>query len=556
MTNKRRFGNQNYAKIKRTCIKKGQLFVDTVFPPTNASLFLEQGRSSDIVWKRPAELHSDPHLFVEGASPNDVTQGILGNCWFVSACSALTHNQHLLNRVIPNADSQEWSPKNCYAGVFRFRFWRFGRWVEVVIDDLLPTRDGSLLFARSKTPNEFWSALLEKAFAKLYGCYESLVGGHLSDALQDVSGGVAETVNVAKFLKAGDADAPDCLFKNLKEAFDNEALIVAAIAANTKDEIEQTLSCGLVKGHAYAVTAVKYVELDANSNTFRALFGHHDRVRMIRLQNPWGEKEWNGPWSDDSKEWDQVTISQQISLGITKAEDGDFWMPWYSFVQYFTDISVCQLFNTRTVSTSRRYHEAIYYGEWTTNGVKRGAPDYLAGGCYNFSTFCNNPQVCPVSALNDACFHMFSPTTRPSAEWISQPRSAVTICMQTCDKRVQVQARIIYVVHCTHQDYLAKSTYPGFRNLYGNCDNLFMPKFLIFPGISAPGRFLFEMLIVYSSYGISEFLLVSVVTGKKRSIVKHFFVFFDTETILILSDHNINFKKDIAEHFLMFIPSV
>ncbi|VDK65920.1 unnamed protein product [Cylicostephanus goldi] len=112
------------------------------------------------------ELHNDPHLFVEGASPNDVTQGILGNCWFVSACSALTHNQHLLNRVIPDADSQEWSVKNSYAGVFRFRFWRFGRWVEVVIDDLLPTRDGSLLFARSKTPNEFWSALLEKAFAK------------------------------------------------------------------------------------------------------------------------------------------------------------------------------------------------------------------------------------------------------------------------------------------------------------------------------------------------------------------------------------------------------
>ncbi|KHJ94837.1 calpain family cysteine protease [Oesophagostomum dentatum] len=367
MTNKRRFGDQNYVKIKKTCIKKGQLFVDTVFPPTNASLFLEQGRSSDIVWKRPAELHDDPHLFVEGASPNDVTQGILGNCWFVSACSALTHNQHLLNRVIPDADSQEWSPKNEYVGVFRFRFWRFGRWVEVVIDDLLPTR--------------------------LYGCYESLVGGHLSDALQDVSGGVAETINVAKFLKSSGADSPDLLFNNLKEAFDNEALIVAAIAANTKEEIEQTLDCGLVKGHAYAVTAVKYVELDAKSNAISALFGHHDRVRMIRLQNPWGEKEWNGPWSDYSEEWEQVTLSQKHSLGITVEEDGDFWMPWYSFVQYFTDISVCQLFNTKIFSTSKRYHEEIFYGEWTTNGVKSGAPDDLAGGCLNFSaTFCSNPQ--------------------------------------------------------------------------------------------------------------------------------------------------------------------
>ncbi|KHJ77392.1 hypothetical protein OESDEN_22988 [Oesophagostomum dentatum] len=75
---------------------------------------------------------------------------------------------------------------------------------------------------------------------------------------------------------------------------------------------------------------------------------------MIRLQNPWGEKEWNGPWSDYSEEWEQVTLSQKHSLGITVEEDGDFWMPWYSFVQYFTDISVCQLFNTKIFSTSKR----------------------------------------------------------------------------------------------------------------------------------------------------------------------------------------------------------
>lgn len=75
--------------------------------------------------------------------------------------------------------------------------------------------------------------------------------------------------------------------------------------AKSKDEIEVTLECGLVKGHAYAVTAVRFVELNAKSRLF-SFFTTEDRQMMIRLQNPWGEKEWNGPWSDGSLEWERV----------------------------------------------------------------------------------------------------------------------------------------------------------------------------------------------------------------------------------------------------------
>ena len=79
------------------------------------------------------------------------------------------------------------------------------------MDDLIPTKDGSPVFTHSKDENEWWAALMEKAYAKykvvftkrthpvhlifrLHGSYEALDSGNLSDALVDFTGGVSELV--------------------------------------------------------------------------------------------------------------------------------------------------------------------------------------------------------------------------------------------------------------------------------------------------------------------------------------------------------------------------
>lgn len=85
------------------------------------------------------------------------------NCWFVAAVASLTDAKELFDAVCPDQSFDE----RTYCGMFRFNFWRFGEWVEVIIDDFLPTHNGKLYYARSDDPDEFWSALLEKAYAKL-----------------------------------------------------------------------------------------------------------------------------------------------------------------------------------------------------------------------------------------------------------------------------------------------------------------------------------------------------------------------------------------------------
>ncbi|KAG0718857.1 Calpain-5 [Chionoecetes opilio] len=245
----KKFRGQNYSRLKKECLNRGEKFSDPKFPPHDSTLFFSKQPPGVITWKRPHEIVDKPQLFIEGASAKDVTQGQLGNCWFVAACATLAGVKELWHKVIPDYKDQEYG--ELHPGIFCFRFWRFGEWVEVVIDDLLPTIEGKLIFTHSKERGEFWCALLEKAYAKLYGSYEALEGGNLSDALVDLTSGVSAHLDLTTGGYVDDFEKKKQLFKMMAKEMSEHSLMCCAIT------IRQRLHIAL--GHSYLLKSCQYV---------------------------------------------------------------------------------------------------------------------------------------------------------------------------------------------------------------------------------------------------------------------------------------------------------
>jgi calpain len=119
----------------------------------------------------------------------------------------------------------------------------------------------------SKQPNEFWSALLEKAYAKLHGSYEALVGGQPHEALEDLTGGIPEPISLK--------NPPEDLYEIMLKTCSIRSLIGCA-PKNDQNLANILKNLGLVQGHAYSITAVKEIELSSN-----------EKLPMVRLRNPW-----------------------------------------------------------------------------------------------------------------------------------------------------------------------------------------------------------------------------------------------------------------------------
>ena len=61
-------------------------------------------------------------------------------------------------------------------------------------------------------------------------------------------------------------------------------------------------------------------------------------VRLVKIRNPYGFKEWTGDWSDKSKKW---TVRLRAQVNCEDREDGVFFMTFSDFIKFFTRTTIC-----------------------------------------------------------------------------------------------------------------------------------------------------------------------------------------------------------------------
>lgn len=338
-----------YRSSIEQCVQTNKQFIDKSFPPNIRSLYLvpakaNVNKTNRIYWLRPKEMrppeiinpkspvHLMPWCVIREPIASDITQGILGNCWLLSALAVLVEKPALLDRLLA---TQELSPY----GIYRIRLYRDGKLTSMVIDDYFPCNSRRLLVYSCAKRKQLFVPLIEKAMARMYGCYESLVSGQTTQGLAALTGFPCRSIRTQVSLSPQNSNMRVCHSVLEEKTFNSDIiwalllsyktagfLMGAACGCDKESTVppEEYQEKGLLMLHAYSIISVVSI----------------DRNRLLQLRNPWGSQVWNGDWSDQSPLW---TDEMRLEYQPNKSSEGIFWMCFHDFQRYFEKVDVCKL---------------------------------------------------------------------------------------------------------------------------------------------------------------------------------------------------------------------
>ena len=146
-----------------------------------------------------------------------------------------------------------------HKGIYCLRFFKEFNWRYVIIDDRLPVYSGNmtLVFGKCTTDSELWVPMIEKAYAKLFGCYQTLISGFIDDGLADMTGYVCEKTNLHDKNGVFPKDNIEKFWKYLETMKANKCLMGCSVTGGTeKNVVIDGVNTGIMSGHAYGLNDV------------------------------------------------------------------------------------------------------------------------------------------------------------------------------------------------------------------------------------------------------------------------------------------------------------
>jgi len=310
-----------------------------------------------------------PGLKIIGeVDPSDITQGNVGDCWLLSAISAMAEFDGPISHVFRSTPDLQDLPREGF-NKYTITLFDLSTWEpkEVVVDERLCSKaDGSGLLGCSPVMSgELWPCYLEKAVAAHCGGWDKIDGGEPTHAWRLLMGAKKQYT----FQRCEDgwaccgvfnpntqeleqlANSPHDGFQGKWEnewpevggggeigtkvddnsmfermcAWDDEDFIMCA---GTRGGSDSESYQGIVGAHAY--TVVECID-NAGGTDFD----------MVKVRNPWHTGEFqSGMWDDDGPGWEEYPQVKE-ACNPMHTNDGIFWMSKEEFFTYFSTVYLC-----------------------------------------------------------------------------------------------------------------------------------------------------------------------------------------------------------------------
>ena len=331
----------------------GKKYIDPYFPPTEYSLTsrnsngeyidLKNGAENERdfnsaypkdkhSWKRICEL-KDSHewkLFTSKIEPDDVTQGLIGDCYFISAVAALTEYPNLIFEKFRTKEYND-------IGYYEMILFIDGEWQIVFVDDYFPFYGDQFVFAQPNS-KEMYAILLEKAWAKINGGYSNISYGCIFEILLLLTGFPSEIIKNEK-------DKPLSLYTKIENSNEEGAVMGCGSFQSATGRDDTKNRGNIVFSHAYTLMDAKSIK--------------DDDIYLLKIRNPWGKVEWNGAWSDSSDLW---TNNYKNYFGLESKEDGMFFMSIDDYVLNYAETHICHiLYGSKIKSYNIQYEDYYKY---------------------------------------------------------------------------------------------------------------------------------------------------------------------------------------------------